>query len=386
MRLELRSVVWQIGRLDRVLDSLRGAQAIAERLGDRRRLGDVLTNLAGYLVLTGDPQRAVETAGQALALASDVDDLGLRTRADNILAWAHLTAGDFRRAVETYRRAIAMLEGPLAQERLTRYSAMATGAYAFLVWALAELGEFEAAQGPANEALHISDTANRPFGRLQASFGLGFLHLRRGDFPQAIPVLERALEICRVSNLKALAFHGVAAFLGGSYGWSGRVGDAIALLDPVVAQTAAMGAWFDHIIAIVPLGEAHLLAGNLDEARRLGERAVDVCVAHRERGHQAWALRLLGEVAGAGSAAERAVAERHYRQALAVANELGMRPLVAHCQLGLGKLYRDSGKRDQAREHRSIATTMYREMEMRFWLEQAEGQITGLGANWGDRR
>ncbi len=379
VRLELRSAVWPIGRLDRALDSLRGARALAERLGDRRRLGRVLTNLAGYFVLTGDPGRAIETASEVLSIAADVADLGLRVGADNVLAWAHLTEGDFRRAVEMYRRVIATLEGPLAKERLATYSLVATGAHAFLVWALAELGEFEAARGPAGEALRIADAADRPFGRLLASFGLGFLHLRRGEFPQAIPVLERALEICRVSNLKALAFHGVAAFLGGSYGWSGRVGDAIALLDPVVAQTATMGAWFDHIIAIVPLGEAHLLAGNLVEARRLGERAVDVCVAHRERGHHAWALRLLGEVAGAGSAAEQAGAERHYRQALAVADELGMRPLAAHCHLGLGKLYRSSGKRDQAREHLITAATMYREMDMRFWLEQAEGQMTGLG-------
>ena len=372
LRLELRNAVWPIGRLDRVLDSLRGAQALAGRLGDRRRLGRVFTNLTGYLTLTGDPKRAIEAAGEALAIASDVGDLGLRVSAENNLAWAHLTAGDFRRAVEIYRRVIATLEGPLAQERLATYSIVTIGAHVFLVWALAELGEFEAARAPADEAFRIADDANRPFGQLQASFGLGFLHLRQGEFARAIPVLERALEICRVSNLRALAFHGVAAFLGGSYAWSGRVGDAIALLDPVVAQTATMGAWFDHIIAIVPLGEAHLLAGNLDEARRLGQRVVDACLAHGERGHHAWALRLLGEVAGPGPAADRAVAERHYRQALALAEELGMRPLVAHCHLGLGKLHRRSGEREQADEHLTTATTMYREMDMRFWLEKAE--------------
>ena len=378
LRLELRNAVWPIGRLDRVRDSLREAQALAERLGDRRRLGRVLTNLAGYFVLTGDPGHAMEAAGEAGAIASDVDDLGLRVGAENILAWAHLTVGDFRRAAEIYRRVIATLEGPLAQERLATYpySLIAIGAHAFLVWALAELGEFEAALGPAGEAFRIADTAKRPFGQLQASFGLGFLHLRRGEFARAIPVLERALEICRASNLRALAFHGVAAFLGGSYAWSGRIDDAIALLDTVVAQTATMGAWFDHIIAIVPLGEAHLLAGNLDEARRLGERAVDVCVTHRERGHHAWTLRLLGEVAASGPAADRAVAGNHYRQALALAAELEMRPLVAHCHLGLGKLYRRTAKREQAREHLATATTMYREMGMTYWLEKAAAEMT----------
>ena len=63
--------------------------------------------------------------------------------------------------------------------------------------------------------------------------------------------------------------------------------------------------------------------------------------------------------------------EAHYRQALALAEPRGMRPLVAHCHLGLGKLYQRIGKQEQAREHLTTATTMYREMDMRFWLEQA---------------
>jgi len=56
----------------------------------------------------------------------------------------------------------------------------------------------------------------------------------------------------------------------------------------------------------------------------------------------------------------------------ALANELGMRPLVAHCHLGLGKLSRRTGQREQAQEHLTTATTMYREMGMTYWLEQAQ--------------
>jgi tetratricopeptide (TPR) repeat protein len=84
----------------------------------------------------------------------------------------------------------------------------------------------------------------------------------------------------------------------------------------------------------------------------------------------AWALRLLGEVSARRDPSEHA--DRNYRDALALAERLEMRPLVAHCHLGLGKLYRRTGKREQAQEHLTTATTMYREMEMTYWLEKAE--------------
>ena len=86
-------------------------------------------------------------------------------------------------------------------------------------------------------------------------------------------------------------------------------------------------------------------------------------------GGEAHALCLAGDVALRGGGED---AEGHYREALALAGELGMRPLVAHCHLGLGKLSRHTGKREQAREHFTTATTMYREMDMRFYLAQAE--------------
>ena len=92
----------------------------------------------------------------------------------------------------------------------------------------------------------------------------------------------------------------------------------------------------------------------------------------RARASEAHALCLAGDVASTGGAED---AEGYYREALTLAGELGMRPLVAHCHLGLGRLYRRTGKRDQSREHLASATTMYREMDMRFWLEQAEAEM-----------
>jgi hypothetical protein len=88
-----------------------------------------------------------------------------------------------------------------------------------------------------------------------------------------------------------------------------------------------------------------------------------------------YALRLLGEVAARSEPCNVQEAERRYRDAITLAHDLGMRPLVAHCHLGLGKLYRRTGQREQAQEHLTTATTMYREMDMRFWVEQAEAEL-----------
>jgi hypothetical protein len=68
-----------------------------------------------------------------------------------------------------------------------------------------------------------------------------------------------------------------------------------------------------------------------------------------------------------------------YRQALALAERLGMRPLVAHCHLGLGTLDRRTGDQVKAKDHLTTAATMYREMDMGFWLEKAEGALKEAG-------
>jgi tetratricopeptide (TPR) repeat protein len=120
------------------------------------------------------------------------------------------------------------------------------------------------------------------------------------------------------------------------------------------------------------VSEAYLLAGRMQEAVQLAGRALDLARTHKERGHEAWALRLLGEIAAHQAPLEVEPAENYYRQALALADELGMRPLVAHCHLGLGSLYAQTGQREQARAALSMAIAMYHAMEMTFWLPQAE--------------
>jgi tetratricopeptide (TPR) repeat protein len=126
------------------------------------------------------------------------------------------------------------------------------------------------------------------------------------------------------------------------------------------------------------LSEVFLLAGREADARAAAQRALGLARQHKERGHEAYALRLLGEIAARADPLDIGKAENHYRQALALAEELGMRPLMAHCHVGLGKLYRRIGSRQQAEEHLTTAAAMMREMKMGMWLENAEAELEEL--------
>jgi tetratricopeptide (TPR) repeat protein len=122
-----------------------------------------------------------------------------------------------------------------------------------------------------------------------------------------------------------------------------------------------------------------MLAGRLEEAHALAERALTLARERQQQGYQAYALRLLGEIAVRREPPEIEQAEAHYQQALALAKELGMRPLVAHCSLGLGTLYAKVDRREQARAALSAAIDLYRAMDMTFWLPQAEATLAQGG-------
>ena len=125
----------------------------------------------------------------------------------------------------------------------------------------------------------------------------------------------------------------------------------------------------------VALGEAQVLAGRLEEAQALAERALAHAHTHQGRGHEAYALCLLGEMAARREPLDVAQAEAHYRQALTLAAELGMRPLQAHCHRSLGTLYGATGQWEQARTALATAIEMYRDMDMTFWLPQTEAAL-----------
>jgi tetratricopeptide (TPR) repeat protein len=248
-----------------------------------------------------------------------------------------------------------------------------------LAWYLADVGEFVEAIACGEEGIRLAETMDHPWSLVITCAGAGLVSLRHGNLSAAIPVLERGLRVCQSADL-FLFFPRLASTLGLAYALSGRLGEGLPLLAQAVEQSAAMQIVFLHTPWLIQLSEGYRVAGRLDEAAHTAMRALELARAHQERGHQVHALRLLGDVAAHREPPEVETAETHYRQAMTLAEGLGMRPLVAHCHLGLGKLCRRTGEREQARDHLATATTLYREMDMRFWLEQAEAESMEPGA------
>jgi class 3 adenylate cyclase/tetratricopeptide (TPR) repeat protein len=370
LRLTLRTALFPSGDLGRILACLREAEALAEALDDPRRLGQVSVSLAPYFYFRGAYDQAITAAQRALALATAGGEDVLHARANYYLGLAYHAQGDYRQAIDCLRQTVASLEGARRHERFGQVFLPAVASRAWLATCHAELGMFAEGRALGEEGLWIVEAVDHPASLMLAYYGLGLLFLRQGDLPRALPRLERAVGICQDADLP-FYFPWMASALGAAYTLCGRVTDAVVLLMQAMDQTSAMETVFIQALCRLALGEAHLLAGHLEEAHALADRALTLARAHQERGHQAYALHLLGNIAALREPPECDQAVAHYRQALTLADALGMRPLQAHSHLGLGTLYAKIGQRAPASAELSAAIDLYRAMAMTFWLPQA---------------
>ena len=269
---------------------------------------------------------------------------------------------------------MASLAGAQRRERFGEIVLPTVHAWARLAGCHAELGLFAEGRAFGDEGLRMAEVVDHPASLMGASWGVGLLALRQGDLPRALPRLERALGICREAAL-TVWFPWMAAALGAAYTLSGRVADSVPLLIQARAQTMATETVGEQTLCSLPLGEAQVLAGRLGEAQVLAEHTLALARAHQQRGHEAYALRLLGDIAARRDPPECAPAEVYYRQALALAEDLGMRPLQAHCYQGLGAWYATVGQHEQARAALTTAIELYRAMAMTLWLPQVEATL-----------
>jgi class 3 adenylate cyclase/tetratricopeptide (TPR) repeat protein len=379
IRLELRPVLNNLGEVGRALERTREAETIAERLNDDRRRGRVCALMTNIHTLLGKLDEALASGSRALEIAGRLGDLRLRILSTSYLEQVHYYHGDCERVVELVTDNLTALPPDWAQEYFGMGAPPSVWDRSWRVMSLAQLGRFAEAAEDEAEAIRLAEPTHHASTVSLAYFAAATLHLVKGEWVRARSVSERWIAVVRAGNVALQLPWSVA-----SSAWAlARLGEANEALErfregeELVARVADRGIVGNRGWAYQALGRAGLLLGRLDEARRLGDRAVESSPSHP--GFAAHARHLLGDIATHPDRFDAERGEAHYREALALAEPRSMRPLVAHCHLGLGKLYRRTGDREQAHEHLTAATTMYREMGMRFWLEQAEAELRAFG-------
>ena len=334
LRFSLRTSLSPLGEFHRSFELLREAEAIATTLNDQARLARVFTFKALYFWSTGQQDRAIEAGGQALATAQRVGE-----KAPQVLAT--LFSGRARHARGDYSEAIRLLDGVVADTDHDRANLMgmanlpSVSARLWLSWSLAERGDFEPATQRAQEAVYIADAVDHLISRIYAYLALGIVQLRKGELTRAISHLQRAQQFTERENLR-MARTMIGGYLGRAFTLSRRPDEAIAILKEAVDDAAGMDLMVDQALRLAHLAEAHLYAGNTDEAVRIAHRALDSAISCHERGAQAWTEWVLGEI-HARDTGTRA-AEGHFRKSAELSAALEMRPLAALCQASLARL------------------------------------------------
>jgi len=312
----------------RLLKHLREAARLAEKVGDRARLANVLARTLWPLRAAGQYARAVEIGERALALAKEVGDARLKALAGMELSSLH----DTRLAEALLTEALLALDSLPAGTSDPDSVWLRRRILENLARVLTTTGRYQEAVAHGEEALRMAEDLGHSAPIVWTLGRLGRVYCGRGDVNRAIDLCTRSLALARERGVHNV-IQWSSASLGVAYTLDGRTTEAVARLEEAVAAGESTSSLDPY--TLVSLGHAYLSAGRSEDASRCAREALVMCRQRTRRDVEADALHLIGDLAARREPASEE-AMTHYRQALALADELGMRPLVAHCHLGLG--------------------------------------------------
>jgi tetratricopeptide (TPR) repeat protein len=378
IRLDLRSVLGQLVDYGGMMENLREAETLAGKLDDDRRSARVAAYMTQILVRFAQFDDARVAGARALAVARQLNDLELRLLATTFVGQIHHYCGEYEQQVEVITRNVGDLPREWTYKDFGIGVPISLFDRAQLVMSLAHLGRFREAAHYEAEGLELVEAIDHAYTVAQPHYAASCLRVLKGDWAAARSLAGRAVAALKTKNVAVLLTASVACAV-----WAcaemGVTSEAVSLLDEA---ESALASWRTRNVITGPrgttegwihdmLGRAYLLLDRPDDARRLCERAIEVAPP----GYAAYPLHLLGDIATYRERFDADSGEAHYREALALAEPRGMRPIVAHCHFGLGRLFQRTGRRVEAEQHLATAARMYRDMEMLFHLEGAESAL-----------
>jgi class 3 adenylate cyclase/tetratricopeptide (TPR) repeat protein len=371
LRLDLRPPLLQLGRLDDVLNISREAERVARELGDEQRLARVYTYLVNYHYLKGETGAALDYAARCLTVGEATGDVVLQGLARQYLGQSYHAQGDYPRAEQVLYENLAALEALPAG---TSYVASC----AWLAWSLAERGEFQSAHTCLDRSLRAAEASQHSYAQAIAWTFAGLVRIRNGHLARAVLPLARSLELCRRKSLTV--WEPIpSSLLGLTFARMGHVTQGLRLLEEGVRLSRELGIRAYLPLWMLNLAEGYLAEGAYQRAEETASEALKLAVAGGERGHEAYAHYLLGEIVVRGNPPALDEARERYQTALGLTESLGMRPLAGWAHLGLRATHAVAGRLAEAETHGATGEKLLRDLGILASQDSAATEVTELG-------
>jgi tetratricopeptide (TPR) repeat protein len=289
-----------------------------------------------------------------VTLANQLDDFALRIDCNQLFGMLHNSRGDYHGAARFFEGNITDLAAAARPGRFASYYAV--HARTWLAWVLSHLGQFDRAVALAEEAFAVAEASNDVHNLVAACWGRGVAELGRGAVERALPILRQAYDAAQSAEMTLWA-RPTAALLGRAYALAGNIADGRRLLESAIKggeNNVGVAAWHTY------LAESCVLGGDLDAAEAVIAPALALAEKRRERGFLGHALRVAGDIAWRRG--RFALSRERYEEAITLGSEREMRPLLAHCELGLAEVCRGLHDAIGADKHRAAARLLFEDM------------------------
>jgi class 3 adenylate cyclase/tetratricopeptide (TPR) repeat protein len=369
LRLDLCSPNLQLGRLDEVRRRCIEAEVLARGLDDRGRLAEVYTHLSNYHYMNGEPDTATEFGQRCLTLRSpDVDLATLPHSPEQYLGTCYHVLARFQEAEAILAQHILNMERTDEFRRSGPINLSYVSSCGWLAFTRAELGEFTHAHEAAAKGTNAAVSAGNAYVQAIASTFAGLVWHSQGELDRAFSILRRSLDTCLEHQI--VVWRPIAgALLGHIYVLQGQVAQGLDLLREAEALRERLGVRAYSALWTAHLAEALLLAGQLVDAREAAQRAVEQAILYHEHGNHTRALIVLATVCIRLGPPNFTAARDSLQRALAEAEGLRMRSLLARGYDLLGRLASEQGDLAAASQCRQTAGAIARELSLKPWWD-----------------
>ena len=365
LRFNMRSPLFLLGRHDEWGEWIRGAELLAQEIDDDASLCNVFNYLSNFNWIRGQHRRAIELGEKALNLAEKAGYFSCQVATMLHLGFYFFSVGDYPKQIEVHQDVRRRLTGEPALQRHGLAGLPAALSRSLLTLGMAELGDFEKIEEIGLEGLEMAKKAENAMSLILGRDLLAIGYLRRGKVERALPLLEKAHELCRSYEMKPF-YSFTAGSLGYAYLLANEPKRALTILEEGArADNLQASIFIVHPVTV--LADAYRFVGETALATETISRALKIAKEREERGFEAWAMLVMAAIQADAGRLEEAI--QWYGRALQQASDLLMRPLIAHCHKGLGDTYLRLGNEKEAQIKNKAALEIYRTLGMTYWLQ-----------------